>query len=284
MNLKKFYKPNRELKARNKAIFLSAFKSKFPTARQKAPTFRYFIRGVGFSAGLILLLIAGATYADQKNVGADNILYPLKRSTEAVKSIFTSGSQKAEFHLELAQRRLDEIKEIRSKNPENPKITSLSKELESEVENSIGTIEFNKNIVKKENIPPPFLPVAPSQKPGAFSHRASSTKESQTQNLNLKEIEEVGKKVSEEYQNEFKDEEVESQTNHPPNEGEQNKTENATLSTPEILNQHQTEICESWKKIIEEQDEAAVELMVKTPEIIVKFQENCRNLPNQKND
>lgn len=251
MDFKKIYKSNKEFKERNKVIFLSAFESKFPGRSMPSPGFRYFMRGAAFGAALVLVLTAGATYADQKNVGATSVLYPLKRTSETIKVALTSESQKEELHLELANRRLEEIKEIREKTPENPKINNLSKELEKEIQNSILKIDF------------------PKENPSAKEFFATETKTTNPdQNVSALQAPAITTQV------------VEDKPIPPERSGTKEEDGAERKNSSYGLNKRQLDACELWKKIIEEKDFAVVDLVNKTPEIIEKFRENCELIFN----
>lgn len=265
MNLKKLYKPNKDFKERSKVLFLSAYKTKFPIEAQKAPAFRYFLRGAAFGAAMVVVLTAGATYADQKNVGVSSVLYPLKRTSESVKVAFTNQSEKTEIHLELAERRLEEIKEVREKNPGNPKLESLSKDFENEIHNSLLKVEFPKSLqqaktsaklnleVEKENEDSKTPPVAGAPMMAATEIATEDSKlagDEKSENEDSRGIERAL-------------EEKDSRTS----------PSNKFLN----FSEQQQRACKFWKKIIEEKDFAATDLVNKTPEILEKYNENCES-------
>ena len=80
-----------------------------------------------------------AVYADQKNVGANSLLYPLKRSYEDIKIIFTPLADEPVAQAHLATRRLEEIKTIKIENPRDPKIDDLKKDLNKAFTRSVKT-------------------------------------------------------------------------------------------------------------------------------------------------
>ena len=278
MDFEKLYKPNKEFKERNKTVFLSAFRSKFIGIPQRAPAFRYFIRGAAFGAALVLVLTAGATYADQKNVGATSVLYPLKRTSEAVKVAFTSQSEKPGFHLELAERRLEEIKEVREKNPENPKLESLSKDLEKEINNSIFKVEFHKNLKVKA---PPAQQIFPTATMKGEIEKEKEHQESQGASSAPVPSSMSGGQI---IIGDSKPAEMEAEDNR--NKGDsredvKDELEKREEKSPQLklfsnlLDERQANACEFWKEIIEEEDFAVTDLVSKTPEITEKFIENC---------
>ena len=280
MNFRKLYKPDKEFKERNKTIFLSAFKSRFVGIPQRAPAFRYFIRGAAFGAALVLVLTAGATYADQKNVGATSVLYPLKRTSEAVKVAFTKESEKTEIHLELAERRLKEIKQIREKTPQSPKINSLSKELEKELQESIFKIEFHKNL-KVEALPTrQMLPDATMK--GEIEKKNEHQKSQGASSVPIPSSTSSGQVIIDDSKP------IEMEAEDDQNKGDSRKDVKDELKRREekspqlklfsnLLDERQTNACKFWKEIIEEEDFAVTDLVSKTPEITEKFIENCES-------
>jgi len=285
MEFKKFYKPNKEFKERNKIIFLSAFISKFPGAKQPAPSFRYFIRGAAFGAALVVILTAGATYADQKNVSATNILYPLKRTSEAVKVALTSEANKTEIHLELAERRLEELKTVREKNQKTPKIESLSRDLASEIRESIFKIEFptREEIGQSDSsirVPPSAIEkISETEKgggiPAAFSAPSAASQPtvddvSAGARLETKEIKEDKEDFAKE---------IEREKELTGKSGE-NRSNLLQPRFSSAFSEHQKKACEFWRAILEEKDLTITDLVSKTPAITEKFMENCGSFPN----
>lgn len=276
MDFKKLYKPNKEFKERSKTVFLSAFGAKFPKTAPKAASFTYFLRAAAFGAAFVLVLTAGATYADQENVGASNILYPLKRTTEAVKVALTSESKKPEVHLELAKRRLEEIKAIREKNPENPKILTLSKELEEEIKDSILKIEFPKDLKAA-------TPVASFMAPSA---KIVSPKTEEAKNANSFSVpsEQVGASTDQLTIEDSKSEKEVKESERAPKgnkdlEDDKNgegKSNGSILRSKSFqLNERQVNACEFWREIVEEEDFVVANLINKSPEILQRFRESC---------
>jgi len=139
---KKEYAPTQEFVEKTKAAYLAAFRKKFPAMHSVGRLYalRYYVRG--FAAGIALMIVVSgaATYADQKNVGPESILYPLKRSKEIVDVTLVDPSEKPIVHLKLAQRRFEEIEKMKEKNPQNPRIENLSKDLDRALYNSFEAI------------------------------------------------------------------------------------------------------------------------------------------------
>lgn len=142
MRFNKLYKPNKEFHERTRTVFLAAFREKFPAGRPAvSPSFAYFMRGLAVGISGILVFMSASVYADQQNVGPDNILYPLKRSQEWLNLTLSSEVERPAFHLKLAERRLQEIQSVREGNPQSPRIVGLTAELREEVKRSLPTIE-----------------------------------------------------------------------------------------------------------------------------------------------
>ena len=263
MNFKKFYKPKSEFKERNRAVFLSAYKTKFPTSSQNTPAFRYFIRGAAFGAAMVIVLTAGATYADQKNVGVSSVLYPLKKTSEAVKVAFTSGSAKEELHLELAERRFAEIKEVSENNPENPQIETLSKELEKEIQKSILKVELTKipaAVVQVNSVEDASKPRAPKTAPVPSAGISAGSAQIFSTEIRKTEIEENES-------NEDSEEKRDSEKN-----GLESTRGEKTLIK---INRRQSNACDLMKKIVTDEDSRFSSLKERNPEILEKFKENC---------
>jgi hypothetical protein len=136
---------DKETDTKIKSVYLQAFREKYGNALKPnlafAFRFRYFVRGAGAGIAFMLIFFAFSTYADQQNVGAGSILYPLKRSQESVRMSLTGAASQPALHLEFAQRRLAEIKDVKSKDPQNPQIKTLNNDLKKEITESIATIQ-----------------------------------------------------------------------------------------------------------------------------------------------
>ncbi|MBI4094822.1 MAG: hypothetical protein HY435_01355 [Candidatus Liptonbacteria bacterium] len=140
MNLKKIYAPRKEFVEHSKNVFLSAFDQKFRGERRPHSAFRYFLQGLASGVAIMIIVSGGAVYADERNVGPESILYPLKRSKEAVDLALTSDLGKPSLHLKFAERRLEEIKTFESDAPENPKILTLKSDFEGELRESLAAL------------------------------------------------------------------------------------------------------------------------------------------------
>lgn len=140
MKFKDLYKPSPEAFERMRRVFLLAYREKFPSAVASPWRFGYFVRGLATSAGVIVIFFGLVAYADERNVGPENILYPLKRSQEFLLLNLSNENDKPALHLKFAERRLDEIEHIRESAPENPRIEALTNDLRKEVKNSLNSI------------------------------------------------------------------------------------------------------------------------------------------------
>ncbi|MBI2033851.1 MAG: hypothetical protein HYT13_02005 [Candidatus Liptonbacteria bacterium] len=165
-DFQKLLKPSPDFVRRTGFLFLSAFSQKFSRDSKPEPSaFRYFVRGLASGVALMLIISGGAAYADQRNVGPDNLLYPLKRAQELINLTLSNAEEKPVLHLKLAERRLEEIEEVKQKDPLSGKIFGLSDDLREELHNSVGALNGDEiediQVEKLENklpvrlIPPP---------------------------------------------------------------------------------------------------------------------------------
>ncbi len=140
-NFLQFFKPRREFKEKTKNLYLSTFDQKYRFAAKPATSFRfnYALRGATVFAVLLILVTGTSAYAYETNVGADNILYPLKRYNETVRSYFVPQAEKPAFHLKLAERRLAEIQQLQTENPtETGKALKIAEDLKEEIKKSFS--------------------------------------------------------------------------------------------------------------------------------------------------
>lgn len=258
MNFKNPYKPNKEFRDRTKHTFLSEFHKKFP-AGGPVPlyAFRYFIRGLATGVAIMILLGAGATYADQKNVGPNNILYPLKRTQETIKLALTKEENKPAAHLKLAERRIEEIRAVRKENPESPKIEKLTQDLQKEVAISFKTLEVIKIETSTETITP-----APSKPEKVQIPLLEKTQES-----------------------------APSEATSLPQEPEKPTTPKPEITTPDlkiekpaqavsppklVIRKEDFLTCESWRKILGFEEIEGVEIFQGVPEVLEEFYKKCQ--------
>ncbi|KKW46118.1 MAG: hypothetical protein A3A43_02765 [Candidatus Liptonbacteria bacterium RIFCSPLOWO2_01_FULL_56_20] len=127
---------------RVRGIFLSAYTEKFPMAAvpPHGMKWRYFVRGLATGMAAVIVFVGAGVYADQTNVGPQDILYPLKRSTEALSVTLADDADKPALHLKLAERRLDEIKKVEQTDPESDTLAGLKQDLKKEIEYSLSAI------------------------------------------------------------------------------------------------------------------------------------------------
>ncbi len=261
MNPSEIYKSNPEFKNRTKHLFLSAAHQKFGRIKSATPSaFKYFIRGAASGVALMLLLAGAATYADQKNVGAENILYPLKRSQEAIKVAFTKHEEKPALHLKLAKRRLEEIKEVKSKDPQSPKVASLVADLKNEVKNSFETIQGDGG----EN-PSPLKTISQT---ATLAATTSFTESASQQIFASQKIE---------------DSNPDNQSSSP------RRSENEKETGDESSDRKNLTVCESWSDIIGDKDNSVEEVVSENPDLISHFNNKCQTIlenfnQNQKNN
>jgi len=149
-HLKKHLAPSREFLARTEARFLAHFRTTFPAHYRGVPGAMYYIvRGFAGVVGVILALSGGAFYADAANVSPTNMLYPLKRSKEAVELTFTPKTKQPELHLKLAERRLEELATLSSDKAQEKLVVSLEREFRNEVSQSMGDVEIENEADEK---------------------------------------------------------------------------------------------------------------------------------------
>ncbi len=248
MNIKKMYQPRKEFKEQTKTLFLAAVREKLGShASEPTFAFRYFIRGAASGIAFMLVLAAAATYADQKNVGPGNLLYPLKRSQESIKVVFTKEEKKPALHLELANRRLKEIEEVRSQNPQSSKVAELTQDFKQEVEHSLMTIQGN-----GPNIPPNIQPEVPVMIVATASAPVGMSTELPPQKENKEEDDKANK---------------ESKYNsHSFRESKEKSSDDRLV------------VCESWRGIIESDDSAVEEVLAESPKVLERFNDKCRHL------
>lgn len=171
-NFKKSFKPRRDFEEKTKNLFLSAFNEKFAGFAKPAPSFafNYVLRGAGVFATLLLLVTGTSTYAYGKNVGPNNLLYPLKRYHEMVLLSLKKGSEKPAFHFKLAERRLEEVEKIKSaeNGASREKAQKITEDLRNEIKQSFGSTQPKRN----DN---DFLPDEPVKQPEVKSEPVKPT-------------------------------------------------------------------------------------------------------------
>ncbi len=255
MKLLRHLKPTKEFTEDTKIVFLHAFKEKFPrAAHSPVGVFLYFVRGMATGLALMIILGGASVYADQKNVGPENILYPLKRSQELLSLVLTNKEERPELHLKFAERRLHEVSEIRKNNPENPKIQNLVKDLRDEVKNSFAAIGNGSDEATNEtesDVKPKIKTKDSSKKSEGIEFSLEAPAPAATPSASS------GK---------FRDE----------NEGENEGNKKRDLGKKTLRqNQKIIPICHSFKGIIEDGGEDIRELIEEHPEFLEKFKRKC---------
>ncbi len=105
---------------------------------------------VALTAVLVLILVGAGTVTASTSSLPGDTLYPVKTATEKVQGFFTFGSEaKANFHMKLAQRRLNEIKSLVEGNRSVPQ--SVLARMDAETDGAIEMLSRSKK-VRKESI------------------------------------------------------------------------------------------------------------------------------------
>jgi hypothetical protein len=98
---------------------------------------------VALAAVLVLILIGAGTVTASTSSLPGDTLYPVKTATEKVQGFFTLDSEaKANFHMKLAQRRLDELELLVKRNRSIPQ--SLLAVMNTETDGAIEILSQNK--------------------------------------------------------------------------------------------------------------------------------------------
>lgn len=148
----KYFEPDKNFVQKTKRVFLSTFLTKYAKPRielKPVYAFRYFFRGAVVGVAIMVVIGTTSTYAYQKDVSPENILYPLKLSQENIRAYLTPETKKSEFHLVLAEKRLKEIQGLAAKNIDGQKTERLTENLRKEVKKSL-------RIAKEGNLPQNF--------------------------------------------------------------------------------------------------------------------------------
>ncbi len=174
--LRKFFSPDKIFMYSAKQKFLSDLTGEFNGyVRETEPSFQW-----RYAYALILIVIISfgslITYADVKDVSANNPLYSLKRFGERVEIQVSNPERQLELHQEYLVRRLEEIKEVEAsvkiQNPgpkksnapspatnevdaikTNDRVEKLMNDFQDEADNSIDKAEkLNLRSEQKKNI------------------------------------------------------------------------------------------------------------------------------------
>ena len=147
--IRRVLKPSPDFVRKTKNVFLTKWHNRFGAAPRPAPRFSFAYKTI-IAILVVLGLTGGASvYADTKNVGADNVLYPLKRHNESLRLVLANENDQPRLRLEFANRRLTETNNIKnlatSTVPQKSRlIQNLNKEVEGYLE-EFGEKDFPKN-------------------------------------------------------------------------------------------------------------------------------------------
>ncbi|MBI5732753.1 hypothetical protein HY967_02210 [Candidatus Jorgensenbacteria bacterium] len=135
------FKPTKHFIDHVRTIYLSAFKEKFGVVSVLTPhPFKYFFRGLVVGVAFMIIVSGSAVYADQQNIGVENVLYPLKRSYETLNLQLTSSNELSLLHFKYAERRLEEIEETKQINPQSHRLVKLAEDFENNLVLSLEAI------------------------------------------------------------------------------------------------------------------------------------------------
>ena len=146
---RRLFKAGKKFRSKSKQLFLSEFEKKFPPINSESGRMyhRHVFRYGLFSFLALLFLSASAfVYADQKNVGADHPLYGIKILGETIQLTFSPEKNKSDLNYKFAQRRLQEIREVKEKEQdsiekEEKKIDKLSDEFDDSIDDALDKID-----------------------------------------------------------------------------------------------------------------------------------------------
>ncbi len=144
--------PRPEFQRLAKHRLLSAIEEKGKKrAEHRTPLWGWQRRwAVALAAVLVLIMVGAGTVTASTGSLPGDTLYPVKTATEKVQGFFTfSGEAKANFHMKLAQRRLDEIKLLVEGN--RSVTQSLLAVMNTETDGAIEILSRSKQ-VRKESI------------------------------------------------------------------------------------------------------------------------------------
>jgi len=129
--------PKPEFVEKNRSVFVSALITKIPETIWPTRTWPIFVRGLVAGIALMALVGGASAFADTQDVQPNNILYPLKRSFEQISMMMATGPAQAPLYAKLAERRLNEIKTIKARDPKSGAIAGLATELRNDFKKSL---------------------------------------------------------------------------------------------------------------------------------------------------
>lgn len=134
------YSPRREFIERLRVEFLEAWRAEHPapvSAALRSGRASPIVARAAVAAAVLMAFVGGAAvYADARNVGAKNMLYPLKRAQEEVRVALAPADARPGLHLGLAERRAREIKSLEKDPAANG---AAIKGLERDIGNSVSS-------------------------------------------------------------------------------------------------------------------------------------------------
>lgn len=257
------FKMDKETDTKIKSVYLQAFREKYGNALKPnlafAFRFRYFVRGAGAGIAFMLIFFAFSTYADQQNVGAGSILYPLKRSQESVRMSLTGTASQPALHLEFAKRRLAEIKDVKSQDPQNPQIKTLNDDLKKEITESIATIQ--------EDVMEAINSISNIQ--GGSAASAPNPVAVPTSNIPANQITPRYPVISTASINQV------SPPTLPQNNIPGGQIDFVKSDHEKEVDKKRADICESWTEIIESEEGGVREAINNEPSLVIRFNRKC---------
>ena len=134
---RRFVRPRREFLVRTRAEFLEALLQKgvaTPVSFSSSNQTRLVVRYAALATAFMLLLNGGAiVLADSQNVAPSHPLYPYKRLGENVQLSLASNTNRPALRSKFAERRLEEMKEVKQEGPHAEELETLNKEFTNEV-------------------------------------------------------------------------------------------------------------------------------------------------------
>ncbi|MFH1451009.1 MAG: DUF5667 domain-containing protein [bacterium] len=136
----------KEIKPENEWVALC--RGRLFGTEEKAPIWHvlpHFNLRLAVIPGVCLSLLAMISSASQSSLPGD-LLYPVKRATEEMRTEFVSEGEKANVHLEMANRRVDELAKIAENNQVEKLATALNelKTTKEAVKDNVTTMAKNK--------------------------------------------------------------------------------------------------------------------------------------------
>lgn len=109
--LKRGFSPTNDEVNKARNLFLAEVEARFPFTEQPRPS-RFLQYTLAAIAGVFILNSGAVIYADTYDVPTTHPLYTYKRVAEEVKVRTASKSRQAKFEIEIAERRVKELKHI----------------------------------------------------------------------------------------------------------------------------------------------------------------------------